>query len=684
MIKHILLPVFIFLLSCFAQETTIVNGLLDLSTLQEGETISITGEADFYWKQHLSLSEIDRTNPSAVISLPSEWNGLVVDSEQISGMGFATIAYKITAPDSLRHNLALSIPTIYSSYRLYIDSVKIVQVGDPQNRRETTINSLSPTIVEFSMESDTAVILFQISNYINNIGGIWQPVTIGEKNTIHRMQEKSLIYDLFILGGLFVFAATSMLSFFLIHNGLRNWMNLYYSIYVSLLFIRVLVSGNFFIYRILPSIPSSIWVHLDYLVFALIPLFFLLYIQELFRDVCNKRVVQIGKFFFISFASISILTPLWIHSKTILIQEICVFSTFLYSFWVANRSYKITPVNSVIVQISIALFLGAVAYDIKHLSDEGFVLTLAPLSGIIMSILNSFILVHEVRLSFVKSSEVTSQLNTINNKFRSFVPNLFFSLLKTTPEAVQLGDHFNKKMTVLFCDIRNLTELSKDLSHEEKFNLITAFIGDITPRVISQNGIVDKFVGDSVMCIFPDAPDSAVTTALEIVCHYNSDSDSEIKVGIGIHFGKMTLGVIGTHDRMESTVIGDAVNTAARMKSLTHSFDVDMIVSSDVIQNGFNKNSSFYLRSLGTLAVKGKRQRTTIEEIFYSPEGVVSPKLDTRAIFEQAMIYYEAKKFIRAGQFFQRVLEINPDDKAAIAFLTSCEIGGGSLLKGGQ
>ncbi len=681
MTKQILLLFLVLIFSSYGAEPSIVEGVLDLTNIKQGKTVSIEGDAFFYWQQHLTSQDIDTTPYSALINLPSDWNGLLVDSTELSGMGYATIAYKIVAPDSIKRNLAFSIPTIFSSYRLFIDSTEITNVGDPQSRGETTISSLRPKIVEFEIEGDTAVVLFQISNFINNIGGLWLPVTVGEKAAIHRVQEKILIYDLLVLGGLFVFAMTSLFSFFLIHHEEKNRMSLYYSIFVFLLFIRVLVSGNFYIYRIFPIIPSSVFVHGDYLAMALIPLFFLLYSRELFSDVCNKKVIQFGKLFFISFASISILTPLWIHSKTIAMQEVGILLAFLYSLWLAIRGYRISPINSVVIQISIVIFLGAIIYDFLHMSNDGFALTLAPLSGLIISVINSIILVQEVRNSFIERTNVTNKLNLLNTKFRSFVPNLFFELLKKTPQTVRLGDHYNQKMTVLFCDIRNLTEVSKDFSHEEKFNVISEFIADITPRVIAQGGIVDKYVGDSVMCIFPESPDSAVSTALEIIQHYNN-SDSNLKVGIGIHFGKMTLGVIGTYDRMESTVIGDAVNTASRMRSLTHRFDVDLVVSSEVINNGFNKSNTFHVRSLGTLAVKGKRQRTTIEEIFYSPDGIIGPKLETRDLFEQAVIYYEAKQFIRAGQFFEDVVRNNPNDKAAIAFIESCKSGGGSLLKG--
>ncbi len=682
MVKHNVLLFLLLILSSYSGASSLVEGVLDLSNLDRGETVSIMGEAFIYWEQHLTASEIDTTPHSAVIDLPAEWNGLKVDSKELPGMGYATIAYKIVAPDSLQKRLAFSIPTIFSSYRLFIDSTEITSVGDPQNRRETTISTITPRIVEFEMESDTAVVVFQISNFINNIGGLWLPLTVGEKSAIHKQQERSLVYDLLVLGGLFVFAMTSLFAFFIIHHDEKNRMSLYYSIFVFLLFIRVLVSGNFYVYRVFPIVPSSIFVHGDYLAMALIPLSFLLYTRELFADVCNKRVIQFGKLFFISFASISILTPLWIHSKTIAVQEIGVLLAFIYSFVLAVRGYRMSPLNSAVIQISIVIFIGAATYDIIHMSTEGFALTLAPFSGLIISVLNSLILIQEVRNSFIERDNITKKLNVLNAKFRSFVPNLFFKLLETTPQTVKLGDHFNQKMTVLFCDIRNLTELSKDINHEEKFNLISQFIADITPRVIAQGGIVDKFVDDSVMCIFPDSPDNAVSTAIDIIRHYNVSDGSDLKVGIGIHFGKMTLGVIGTYDRMESTVIGDAVNTASRMRSLTHRFDVDLVVSSEVIHNGFNKSNTFHMRSLGTLAVKGKRQRTTIEEIFYSPEGYIAPKLETRDLFEQAVIYYEAKQFIRAGQFFENVVAINPHDKAAEAFIESCKTGGGSLLKG--
>jgi len=222
------------------------------------------------------------------------------------------------------------------------------------------------------------------------------------------------------------------------------------------------------------------------------------------------------------------------------------------------------------------------------------------------------------------------------------------------------------------------------LSGDDAFDLVTNFHKEVTPIFARYGGFIDKYIGDSIMAIFPDKPEEAMKAALDLLTHFYSNHlsplCSEIQLGIGIHYGQMTLGVIGSEERMENTVIGDAVNTAARMQSLSQKFGADLIVSNEVLSGGRFENETFHLRSLGTLAVKGKRERTTIQEVFFVKDGEHSAKLETRNLFEQGVVFYEAGQFAQAGQLFGNALAITPDDTAAQAFYASCNNGGTQIL----
>jgi len=386
----------------------------------------------------------------------------------------------------------------------------------------------------------------------------------------------------------------------------------------------------------------------------------------------------------ITLTSFSLLTPQNVHSYTIMPFQILLLIMLAYHLTISIRSYKQERSKSVILFWGTAILLITVGHDIAQGYGYGFVIPLVPLGGVIVSMLHSYYVARNSHMLFQEREHYSNKLAAINRTLTRFVPDQFFTLLDKTPTTIAIGCQIRRKMAVAFCDIRNLSTLTTSMNSEEKYALVSFFLKEVTPLFASYGGFIDKYIGDSVMVIFPDKPEDAMKASLAILSHFYSDRVAKecagVRVGIGIHYGPMTLGVIGAEERMENTVIGDAVNTASRMQSLTNRFDADLIVSNEVLSGGRFENETFHLRSLGTLAVKGKRERTTIQEIFFVVEGQESSKLHSRNSFEQAIVFYEAGQFEMAEQLFRQSLETSPDDTAARAFAESCRLGGAQIL----
>jgi two-component system sensor histidine kinase ChiS len=158
-----------------------------------------------------------------------------------------------------------------------------------------------------------------------------------------------------------------------------------------------------------------------------------------------------------------------------------------------------------------------------------------------------------------------------------FVPKEFLAILdKSNATDLRLGDHVKKNMTIFFSDIRSFTTLSESLTPEENFRFINSYLSRVVPVVNNYGGFVDKYIGDAIMALFPEGAgaDSAVSAAIEMqkrIREYNVHRAScgyrPLSMGIGIHTGTLMLGVVGVENRMQSTVISDAVNLASRRKA---------------------------------------------------------------------------------------------------------------------
>jgi two-component system sensor histidine kinase ChiS len=263
-----------------------------------------------------------------------------------------------------------------------------------------------------------------------------------------------------------------------------------------------------------------------------------------------------------------------------------------------------------------------------------------------------------------------------------FIPREFLSILnKESIEELKVGDHIEQEMTIFFSDIRQFTELSEKLTPEENFAFINSYLSRIVPEIIKNGGFVDKFIGDAILALVPqnEGADMAVRTAIAIqekVQEYNSHRAKcnyrPLSMGIGLHTGILMVGVVGTEDRMQNTVISDAVNLASRLESITQVFGVSLAISEETFKK-LSDPGSYKFRFIGKVRVKGKSAPVSVFEIF---DGI-NPAMQERKIkanmfFEQGMVHYYQKNYAEALMSFRRVREILPDDGAAAFYMDNC------------
>jgi len=169
----------------------------------------------------------------------------------------------------------------------------------------------------------------------------------------------------------------------------------------------------------------------------------------------------------------------------------------------------------------------------------------------------------------------------------------------------QVADHLMKgnmnlggelvPVTILFSDIRQFTSISERMEPRVLLDFLNEYFSGMVESVMHHDGVVDKFIGDAIMAVFgapvpePDDALRAVRAALEMLTRlrkinvdFKARGLPEIKAGIGLHCGQVVAGNIGHVDRMEYTVIGDAVNLASRLEGMTKELECDVVLSEDL------------------------------------------------------------------------------------------------------
>ncbi|MFA7270686.1 MAG: hemerythrin domain-containing protein [Sterolibacterium sp.] len=245
---------------------------------------------------------------------------------------------------------------------------------------------------------------------------------------------------------------------------------------------------------------------------------------------------------------------------------------------------------------------------------------------------------------------------------------------------VELGDFVEQEMTLLFSNIRDFTSLSESILPAENFRFINSYLSTMEPVVSRHAGIIDKYIGDGIMALFPGSADDSVRAGIDMLHqleNYNQGRTRAgympIRIGIGINTGLVIMGTVGGHNRMDGTVIGDVVNVASRIEGLTTDYGTPLLISVHTL-HAIQDHSIYCIRFIDRLLIKGRYQAQSVYEVFdVDPEPLRLAKLETLRMFEDALAFYYLGRADQAQSLFQECLRIAPDDRVVRVYLDRCK-----------
>lgn len=263
-----------------------------------------------------------------------------------------------------------------------------------------------------------------------------------------------------------------------------------------------------------------------------------------------------------------------------------------------------------------------------------------------------------------------------------FVPHQFLQLLdKKSIVDVELGESVEQEMSIMFADIRSFTTLSEQMSLEDNFKFINAYLSRMEPAIVENQGFIDKYIGDAIMALFHRSADDALKAGIAMLQRLEEfnlvrqqQNRPAIAIGIGINTGQSMLGTVGGQSRMDSTVISDAVNLASRLEGLTKEYGVPLLISQQTWLKLIDPEQ-YAIRFIDRVQVKGKSEVVAVYEVFETDEeSLKQGKLATKSIFEEARLLYQQQKFEEAAALFHECLAQNPRDRVVRIYLNRCQL----------
>ncbi len=648
---------------------------LDLREADLKKVFQLDGEWDFYWKK--TPEEISsEVLPKKTIEMPSHWNSLTGE-----GFGYATYRLKLRLPAS-SEPFAIEALEQDTSFAVYANGKKLGGSGNPSSNQNSTIPEVRTAVVILpALAEQTVTLDLFVANYSHRKGGAWSSIRIGlfqkiqAEWTLRKLRETVIASVLGFITLFFGFILISKKSDFPVAG---------IFFFALAVLVRTVSTGERILADFFP-LPYWAMLRLEYISwFWAVPALYYYFWGIFPRDFSKK----IGYYFygFSALLSLSLLLPSHIFTYNssfypfIFLANSCFLSVYLGKSFLKKRNHSETLLFGIVL-----LLIGAVNDTLHSMSilHTGY---MAPPLVIFFVLLQIVAFAKSFQDLLSKEKKLREEYNRLGDSYSRFVPKEFLKFLgKKDITDIQLGEQVQRKMAILFADIRSFTDLSESLTPKENFDFLNSYLKRVGPIIRKHGGFIDKFIGDAIMALFPNESNQAIKASVEmqeVIRDYNEHRKKmgyqEIQVGIGVHTGFLILGTIGEHERMEGTVISDAVNLASRIEGLTKFFNSPVILSADTFMEA-SDDLGFEYRLLDRMPVKGKAENVFIVEVLdgYPPERK-EELLKFKEEYILALDAYRRGEFEEAEARFSIISKAIPDDKVTERFV---ELSNAAILK---
>ncbi len=298
-------------------------------------------------------------------------------------------------------------------------------------------------------------------------------------------------------------------------------------------------------------------------------------------------------------------------------------------------------------------------------------------------VLTALVLSGSFSLGFEYILERLEKLRTRRTLERYVSKNLVREILDNPDSYYSSLKGVRVPVTILFSDLIGFTTLSEKADPEALVSQLNEHLSRMTSVIFNDGGTLDKFIGDAIMAVWgnvrslgtaQDAKNCARAALgmrrelAQLNQKWRSEGRMGLGMGIGINQGEVIVGNIGSQERMDPTVIGDAVNLASRLEGLTRVYGVDILVGASATEL---VREEVYLRSVARVQVKGKTKPVDVFTFIGSRNEDVDPELlKWLESYEEGFEKFRARDFTQAKILFSRFLEFYPDDLLAKMYLS--------------
>ncbi|HCL96575.1 MAG TPA: hypothetical protein DHW77_02295 [Verrucomicrobiales bacterium] len=243
---------------------------------------------------------------------------------------------------------------------------------------------------------------------------------------------------------------------------------------------------------------------------------------------------------------------------------------------------------------------------------------------------------------------------------RSMSPDVADAIIRAPEGYYKAASGNRREVTVLFTDIRGFTHRSEEQDAGELFTQLNTYLERMVEVIFSHGGTVDKFIGDAIMATWGELGESDIDNQLnhsvlaaqkmldvldELNRSWEADGLKPFRIGVGIHHGEAIVGEVGSDQRTDFTVIGDAVNLASRIEGLTKALGVDLLISATVAEKFYDNFNWIYVAKVRVMGRDGGVS-------LWTPASAIP---EENAVMQLVVNKYTSGDWVSASQLLEQI-----------------------------
>jgi len=648
-----------FYLSNYIFSESVINGFIEI---KDSSLVNLKGNWEFYWEKFYFLEDIQKIEKKDYCYVPHNW---IPCNTQHSGQGFATYFVKIKIPESwLNRNVGLYIPTIGTSYKIFINGNPVDEVGKVAPYKDEQIPLYGSRLFLWKANQLEQYILIHVSNYYHKSGGLWYDLSFGLEKEILNLFYKNLFFDLSLFGAILIMALFHLGLFF--QKTILNYKDekktsyvtkqnlsiLYFSIFCFMLAVRVLFVNNYLIYRIVSEnyINWFLFVRIEYWTHILGLLFATLFFLSSFYHSWNAKIqwlTVIGCIYF--FLETILGTTILFTSHLIYFEIFLIFIITYLTFLVFyNTILKVSGALESFIGGLILYF--CVINDILYARSIIHTAYISSFGLFLFILLNSFMISRIFEISFINFKLFINNLKQENMFLKKFFPLNLIRLSGISEDLEKIPSKTIKKRITIV-----QIYLTKNI-----LNSVNDKIQQIIALSAKYEGVLEKYDSEKLTFLFSEEQMDFLNYLAELSNLMTVLFSKENGYFCIIHNDWVLFEPINLKNQFTFNIFLSNNELLNKIFLFSKSLNIKFILTESVIEKYSLLKNVDELRFIKSLFYNN--QYTNIWEYYGSePEEIKVLKNNHKELYNQAIKEYNQKHFYHSFEIFYRLYSTTED-----------------------